>query len=203
MNRQTKEYSKGFTLLEVIVTLMIASLASAIMMQALSLIIDIRFKVANNLISIETRSIRDSIMTSPLESILADYPDGDNIFKGTKTAINGLTLNPLQGTTGAPTSFGMYMEYDPSIQSTKLIYFENDDKPIEIARWQGDIGAFKYRGNSGKWSNSLPLLNNPRDQTPDSIRIESGLEQTVYFVRITGPHDRVGRFKDGPFRASQ
>ena len=193
-------YQKGFTLLEVIVTLMIASLISVILMQSMSTMLNMRYKFKKELMSTERVGIQNSIITSPLLGIFPDFNDGEYRFSGEKKSIRGLTLTPLQGTTGAPTGFGMDIIYDSSSNSSKLIYKEKGFESIEIAQWSGDNGSFEYKGNKGKWSNRWPIQNDLKDQTPRTLKFNSNLTQKSYVIRVTSTADRIIRLKDTPFK---
>ena len=198
-----KTDQNGFTLLEVIVVLMISGLIAVILFQGLSLVLDARLRVASSIDDLDSRELQSSIVTYSMKGLLPDYPDGPDVFYGDQRRMRGLTLYPLQGTPGAPTAFGLSMEYDSVDDDTVLTYFERGYEPLELARWDGDIGAFSYKGRVGDWSQRWPIPGDNIVQTPRTIQMTSGLQDTSYIVRVMGPHDRVGRIQDGPFGAVQ
>tara|TARA_B100000579_G_scaffold429815_1_gene442188 strand:- start:75 stop:695 length:621 start_codon:yes stop_codon:yes gene_type:complete len=192
--------TRGFTLLEVIVTLVIASLISVILMQSMSTMLNMRHKFSKGLIDLEKVSIQKSIITTPISGIFPDYNDGDNRFKGNSSSIRGLTLYPLQGTTGAPTAFGIDIIYDSTLGRSTLIYKEHGFETLEIARWNGNEGSFEYLGINGRWSKRWPLGNDPNTQTPRSVKLSSGAIESSYVIRVVTTSDRSGRLQDSPFR---
>ena len=198
-----KNSQQGFTLLEIIVVVMISGLIAVVLMQGLALVLDARLRVATAIDDLEQKGLEKSILTSALRGVLPDYPDGSDVFFGDKRRIRGLTLNPLQGTEGAPTGFGMFLEFDAVSNTTFLTYFERGYDPLEIARWDGDIGEFSFRGRQGDWSETWPIPGDNIKQAPRTIKMLTGLQETAYVIRVMGPHDRVGRLQDGPFGSAR
>lgn len=203
MTLKALQNQSGFTLLEVIVVLMISGLVAVILMQGLSLTLEARLRVTEAIEDIDQRGIQASILTTPLQGVLPDYPDGPDVFFGDDKRIRGLTLSPLQGTYGAPTGFGMVMEYDSIDDTTILTYYERGYDPVELARWKGNTGNFTYRGRTGDWARAWPPRRDDVVQAPRTIQFSTGLQDTAYVVRVLGPHDRVGRVSDGPFGAAR
>jgi general secretion pathway protein J len=197
-------FTKGFTLLEVIVVLMISSLITVILVQSLSLVLDTRLRVINELTRIEILGIQNSIVTSPLRGLLPDHKTGDYVFLGEERRLKGLTLTPLQGTSGAPTGFSMTLDYDSTKDMTSLTYLEQGYDPIEIARWPGNAGTFSYRGRSGELIKRWPpqsFASTQLDeflQVPRTLRLERGTELNDYVVRVMGPHNRIDASLAGP-----
>ena len=174
-----------------------------ILMQGLALVLDARLRVSFAIDDLDKKSAQSSIITHSLRGVMPDYDDGPDVFFGDKRRMRGLTLSPLQGTHGAPTAFGLMLEYDSFDDATMLRYFERGYEPLEIARWNGDVGEFMYRGREGDWSENWPIPGDDIKQTPRTIQLMSGLQDTSYVIRVMGPHDRVGRIQDGPFGAVQ
>ena len=196
-------YHRGFTLLEVIVVLMISGLISVILMQGLSIVLATRLRVSDALSDLDKKGVQTSILATPLRGLLPDYLDGPDVFFGDNRRLKGLTLSPLQGTEGAPTGFGMLLEFDGMENATTLTYLEHGYDPVELARWHGNVGEFTYLGLKGDWKERWPPPGDEFKQAPRTIRLVTGLQETAFVVRIMGPHDRVGRVQDGPFGAPQ
>lgn len=192
---------RGFTVLEMIVVLMITGLITVILFQGLGLALQSRLRVSDQLTDLDQRALQVSILSTPLKALIPDYPDGSDVFQGQAQRLRGLTMMPLQGTAGAPTGFGMAIDYDPESDETILTYFERGYDAVAIARWPGDKGAFSYRGREGDWATSWPPRDDPQAvQAPRTVRLSTGLYDDLELVlRVMGPHERVGRFQDSPF----
>jgi len=194
---------RGFTLIEVIVVLVIGSLIAAVLMQGLSLVLDTRLRVQNALLNASDLALRKSILTTPLRGVLPDYIDGPDRFIGEQRRMRGLTLSPLQGTVGAPTGFGMVLNYEVGSDQTSLIYFERGFDSVTLAQWPGDTGEFLYRGKSGEWTPGWPVPGDLIERAPRSIRVKTGLFPAEYVVLVMGSIDRVGRIQDSPISSAQ
>ena len=193
----------GFTLIEVLVVLVMTSLISAILIQALSLVLDTRFRVREALANSESTSLQRSILMHPLGGIVPDYDDGPDRFAGEGKRLRGLTLSPLQGTQGAPTGFGLAIQFNTQSGMSELTYLERGFDPVILASLPGDSGNFSYMGRQGEWSPRWPVPSDFIEPAPRTIRVTTGLSPADYFVRVMGPHDRIGRIQDTPLGSVQ
>lgn len=195
--------SAGFTLLEVIVVLVITSLVTTILMQGLSVVLGTKLRFSSVLSGIEERGLQHSIITSPLRGLIPDYDDGNRRFNGDSKRIRGLTLYPLQGISGAPTSFTLSIDYNSSENATEMTYLERGYDALRLVQWPGNTGEFSYRGREGQWVKNWPPAGDDFLQAPRTIRIETGLEQSYLFVHVMGPETRPFRVQDSPLGPTQ
>jgi len=195
--------SAGFTLLEVIVVLVITSLVTTILMQGLSIVLGTKLRFSSVLSGIEERGLQQSIITSPLRGLIPDYDDGDSRFDGDDRRIRGLTLYPLQGISGAPTSFTLSIDYNSAEDATEITYLEQGYDALTLVQWPGGIGEFSYRGREGQWFSNWPPVGDDFLQAPRTIRIQTGLEQSNLFVHVMGPETRPFRAQDSPLGPTQ
>lgn len=195
--------SRGFSLLEVIVVLVITSLITTILMQGLSVVLGTKLRFSTVLSGIEERSLQQSVISSPLQGLVPDYDDGSNKFAGENKRLKGLTLSPLHGLVGAPTIFALAIDYNTAESVSELTYFENGYGPIALAKWPTLIGEFSYRGRDGEWRKTWPPPGDQYLQVPRTIRIETGLEQADLFVQVMGPQRRPYRIQDSLLGPSQ
>lgn len=172
-------------------------------MQGLSLVLDTRLRFAKALTSIEERGLQTNVITTPLKGLLPDYRDGADVFSGQVRQLRGLTLSPLQGITGAPTGFVLSLEYSSLKNMTLLTYSERGHDSVQVAQWPGNEGAFSYRGRSGDWRDQWPPRGDEYIQAPRTIRIETGLDQSILFVQVMGPLQRPMRVQDTPLGSPQ
>lgn len=199
MTKANKASTCGFTLLEVIVVLVVSSLISAILMQGLSLVLETQARVSQNIVDNQAKALEYNIIKTPLEALIPDYLDGENIFSGEEKKISGLTLQPLRGVNISPTAFTLSLEYQTQNNSTILIYEETNFGPIELATWKGKEGKFLYLTDTGNWQNSWKITNSRYNQVPKTIGLSTKVDSIQYIVRVRGPHDRSDRMQDGPF----
>ncbi len=195
-----KKSTRGFTLLEVLVVLVITSLISVVLIQGFSLILGARNSVQNKIVGLEQVVLKQNIFLEPLKGVLPDYPNRPNIFHGESQIVRGLTIRPLQSRVGTPTGFSMTMNYDSGRDETELVYQESGFPPQALGRWKGAQGTFRYRDRTGSWLDTWPP-NPDVPQTPWLIQLDMGIGfPSSLVVSLNGPHQRVQRLEDLPFR---
>src|ERR1700720_196383 len=95
----------GFTLLEVLVTLVLLSMVAAIVFGSLRQVLDARARLRPYLDQSEETTLVASWFRQTVQALIADYDDGKHRFAGTATEISGLTASPLIGPPGTPIPF--------------------------------------------------------------------------------------------------
>lgn len=193
--------SRGFTLLEALVVLVITGLVSVVLVQGFGLLLGARTTVQEKLVAVDQTVIEQSLFMEPLRGIVPDYSERKNLFIGEEKRLRGLTSRSLQARAGAPVPFTLTISHDPQRHLTTLTYQEDNAPPLALGTWEGDTGSFAYRDITGPWHAAWP----PQDslkapQTPWLIRIERGAgfpKNMVAFV--DGTHRRPLRFRDTPF----
>lgn len=193
--------SRGFTLLEALVVLVITALISVVLVQGLGLLLGARTSVQNRLVEIDEAVIEQSLFLEPLRGVVPDYNERPHTFTGDGKRLHGMTTRPLQGRSGTPVPFTLTISFDPSSDLSTLTYQEDNARPLPLGSWRGETGTFSYRNLTGPWLEAWP----PEDdslapQTPWLIRLERGTGFPKNLVAsINGTHQRPLRFRDTPF----
>jgi prepilin-type N-terminal cleavage/methylation domain-containing protein len=189
--------SRGFTLLEVLVVLVIVGLISAVLMQAMGAIMHARTSVAAAVLNLDTVVLQRSIISEPISGIMPEYPNQPSVFRGTSEDLQGLTIRPAGDIAGGPEPFHLTFERRADDDTTALIYVGCNNEKRELARWSGSRGEFSYLGvPGGDWSDQWPVGTMP-SQTPMLVRIETGLPGNETIVAfIDSPHERTLRLSD-------
>jgi prepilin-type N-terminal cleavage/methylation domain-containing protein len=193
--------SRGFTLFEMIVVIVITGLMAAVLLQGLSMVLRTRLSVSSTIADLQTVVVGQNVPVDPLRGILPDYSNNPNQFKGQARTMSGQTLRPLLSPPGAPTPFKMSLDYDGGSNQTVLTYEEPGRAKTELARWPGSDQSFKYRDVSGDWQSSWPPQAST-SQTPWLIWIDTGPTAAPLVAAVSGPHDRVTRLEDSPFASA-
>ncbi len=155
-NRIMQDGARGFTILEILVVLIIASLTSVILMQGLTLILNLRNNYSDVIVDLDQEVVKRNLIRQPLEGLVPDFVDGDTIFSGTSQAIKGLTIQPLLRRPGRPIPFALRLQYDPRDTQNILYYQEDRDEPLVLAQWQGGEARFRYIGDAAGWNAVWP-----------------------------------------------
>jgi general secretion pathway protein J len=148
--------SRGFTLLEVLVVLVVVSLISVVLMQGLSLVLNLRNSFGGLILDMDREVVKRSLMRQPIAGLVPDYDDGLDIFQGRADELRGLTLQPLLRRSGRPTPFSMTLSYDTSNKTNSLVYREIEDEPVVLAEWTGEQARFQFMGLQPGWLNAWP-----------------------------------------------
>ncbi len=141
----------GFTLLEVLITLVLVSMVVAIVFGSLRQVVDVRARLRPYLDQSEETAKVAGWFRQTVGGLLVDYKEGHNHFVGTATKLSGLTVSPLVGPPGTPTAFHWELRYDSGKDLTVLTYKERSSNTLRIASWPGHEGSFGYYGRRREW----------------------------------------------------
>lgn len=198
MTKPQAPNSRGFTLLEAIVVLVITSLVAAVAIQGFGIVLGSRVSMAAAVDRMVPALLARNLVADPLSGIIPDYKERNFVFSGARQRLRGLTIRPLDGVAGAPRPFELRFAALSGGAGTALLYINDQGREIEISRWSGTTGRFYYRDVSGAWLDQWPP---PRDstapQTPWLIRAETGQPDHPNIIAyVAGPHDRQFRIDD-------
>jgi prepilin-type N-terminal cleavage/methylation domain-containing protein len=171
----------GFTLVEVLVTLVLLSMVAAVVFGSLRQVLEARDRLRPYLDRSRETTLVSGWFRQTVQASIADYNQGKHRFVGTASAVSGLTASPLVGPAGTPTPFRWVMRYDPTRDLTALEYEESPKQTLRIAAWAGREGAFAYYAGEQIWQPAWP----PSD--PDQGK---SIPQLPQLVRLSGaPRD--------------
>jgi general secretion pathway protein J len=199
--------SRGFTLLEVLVVMVIVSLISAVLIQGLGLVLNVRDNFGAQLFDLDRTTLARSRVTAPMEGLVADFDDGENMFAGTPDSVSGLTVTPLLRRAGRPTPFALTIEYDAAKRMNTLLYREDKDPPIALHSWEGQKADFRFIGDTTGWAQIWPPASAPPmitsqvimtdirpPQLPELIVLDTqSAREPVFAVAVQARRNRVPR----------
>ncbi|PIE58161.1 MAG: hypothetical protein CSA33_04420 [Desulfobulbus propionicus] len=158
---------KGFTLLEVLVVLVLASLISTILMQGLSQVLQMRMRYLQAIENLGRTSLKMYWIRSVTAALTPGYGTERGVFSGDASSFEGLTFFPLNGSTGTPTLVRIRLAQDKD--TTTLHYSENQDLDWTIGRWQADQAQISYLDQDGIRYAEWPPKNRRVTQLPPAI----------------------------------
>jgi prepilin-type N-terminal cleavage/methylation domain-containing protein len=187
----------GFTLVEVLVTLVLLSMVAAIVFGSLAQVLDARARLRPYLDQSEETALVASWFRQTVQALIADYETGKNRFTASANAFSGLTASPLLGPAGTPTAFTWTLNYDPASNLTFLEYREKPSDTVDIARWSGKDAVFSYYGQDQEWRRVWPPIDLSTSTTamqlPQLVRLgglPSGLFPTIVAAPRAAPIPR-------------
>ena len=172
----------GFTIVEVLVTLVLMSMVAAIVFGSLRQVIEARTRLRPYLDQSEQTTLAAGWFRQTVQGLMADYVNGKHRFTAKPEEFAGLTVSPLAGTPGTPTAFHWSLIYDDTRDVTVLEYNEPGAGPMRVASWAGRQGAFSYYGLDQEW--------HTRWSPPDTLDKSQSVPQLPQLIRLGGvPRD--------------
>jgi prepilin-type N-terminal cleavage/methylation domain-containing protein len=192
-NHRYTSRESGFTLLEVLITLVLLAIVAVTVFGSLKQVFEARSRLRPYLDQSEQTALAGSWFRQSVQTLIPDYQDAKDRFSATGTAFSGLTASPLAGPAGTPTPFRWALRYDPASDLTTLEYGESVKKAMRIATWAGQRGAFTYFGTDQQWHSAWPPDRADQQagsadlpQFPLLIRL-GGIEPEVFPTLIAAP----------------
>lgn len=173
----------GFTLVEVLITLVLLSMVAAVAFGSLRQVLEARGRLRPYLDRSQETTLVASWFRQTVEAMIADYDNGQHHFAGTAIEISGLTTAPLIGPPGTPITFHWALKYDAARDITTLEYQESPSQTMPIVSWTGHAGNFNYYAEDQKWYPIWPPADTDQSKPP---------VQLPQLVRLSGmPRDRI------------
>lgn len=184
--------TRGFTLVEVLVVLVLISMIMGLLMQGLGFVYNLQGRTSQVLQRQQGSYLQQGWLRGVLQAVYPEQTHRSAVFKGNRTQLSGLTMAPLGAANGTPTEFSLRFERQDN--HTRLVYQEAQQPPWVLGVWQGDSGAFRFQSEEGRWSDVWPQpLNRPLqlgeeiDQLPGIINVAmvSANEPVELWVPVT------------------
>jgi prepilin-type N-terminal cleavage/methylation domain-containing protein len=180
----------GFTLVEVLVTLVLFSMVAAVVFGSLGQVLNARARLRPYLDRSEETALVAGWFRQTVQALITDYDTGKNGFAASANTFSGLTASPLLGPAGTPTAFAWALRYDAALDLTFLEYREKPQDTVEIARWSGKDAVFSYYGQDQEWRPVWPPTDLDKStapmQLPQLIRL-GGLPSEVFPTIVAAP----------------
>lgn len=166
----------GFTLMEMLVTLIIAALAVMLMFQALASFNHARQRSAAIESVRDNRTVMADWVGSTIRGIVAIDPSSltnshagepQRGLTGDATGFTALTLSPLEGRAGVPAVIGWRIV--ANARGGALVYSEAGGQPITLP--MGSSLRFSYLDHAGKWHAQWPARQGTYVALPDAIEL--------------------------------
>ena len=178
----------GFTILELIVVLVLASLLVTVVFGAFNVILRTQASVgraSSDLIGMISERER---VINVLRGFFPSYSDEEFQIEGSAVRLQGKTTAPLFGWQGLPTPVYLELFFDPSANQTLLQYEEPPYPSITLLRLAGDEAEFAYYNESlqqtRQWPAALPSQRSEMGQ-PTLIQLTWGVRPEDVIVVYT------------------
>lgn len=142
--------TRGFTLLETLIALVIASITALVLLESLTAIARTTARVDEAAGDALRHEFTTTATEDALAAAIADYLDSEGAFVGEARRLHGVTKRPILAPYGAPRPFAMQIVEDPD--GVRLRYQEQAPSPdeedsapwIDVLRLEGEDIRFLY-----------------------------------------------------------
>ncbi len=186
--RARRRRSAGFTLIEMLVTLVIVAMVAGILAQAMSQLSRIESLLAQGQLQGLAQAVRGEWVRDALASLLPGQPDGDERFVGTPTELQGLSADVPRWPAPGLAMLRLRLHYDVAADATTLQVVGDAAgqgiAPVTpLLTWPGRSGRFRFLDKGGQWQESWPPLGlKAAPALPMAVLLETGLPEMRLLV---------------------
>lgn len=160
--------SRGFSLLEALVTLVIVAMVMALLMQSLVYVLGLRERILRHEAEARTSALQEQWFRESVAAALGDAVDGAQAFAGTDEGFTMLGADALRAGASAVQGWRIVDADD----GRQLEYVEEGDAtPVLADGLEG--GRFEYRDLAGRWHDSWPVEDLPDEHLPRAVRLSA------------------------------
>lgn len=186
---------RGFTLVEMLVTLALVALVTSLLWQALATVAQLEGQLSRTRTLSNDDRLRRTWVVLALTGAMTG-PQGDPIrFTGRPLRVSTYTsMPPWPGSLGPEL---MLLELEGISDGQRLIARRpGTDTPMELWRWAGGDGRFDYLDAAGNWHEVWPPPNVTRAESlPAAVRLR-GPQAGVVLVALTTTQGQMLRQQD-------
>ncbi len=190
--------ARGFTLLETLIALVIASITALVLLQSIMAVARGTSGVDAALARALESEFSHSATADALAGSVADYLDAPGVFAGTAQTLAGATRRPVLAPHGTPAEFAL--ELRSAARGTVLVYSEGG-REIEAMRFEAAEAEFRYayRSTGALYAGEPPAVLEtwPPDAhydrshvyfrpPPELVMVVDGEGRTLWAVAVKG-----------------
>jgi prepilin-type N-terminal cleavage/methylation domain-containing protein len=164
--------TRGFTLVELLVVLVVIGLISTVLLTGFERVLDIRLRLAGFLDGVEAPVLVADWFRASVGGLVADPVAGPGRFAGTARRLSGLSLAPVAAAAGVPTRIAWSVVYNEESGRSELRYRNGAAAEMLIASWPGDSGGLSYCGADLVCRDTWPPDRNAA-QLPRLVRLDA------------------------------
>lgn len=181
---------RGFTLLEMLVTLVLVSLVGAIVSQGLLQIARVERLLEGVQLQGMAASMRGEWVRAALAGLLPFEKSSANRFKGDTRSLDGISTATPQWPAAGLAPLSLRLRFDPREGRTELVQdvgllaatVFSEPGLVVLLSWPGNTGRFRYLDRQNQWQDSWPAAGLVGSAASHSLPLAIALE--------TGDSDR-------------
>lgn len=143
--------SRGFTLLEALVTLVIVSLVATVLMQSLSHVLGLRERVLRNEREARIAALHERWFRDTVAAAVADLPQGEAAFRGDAAGLRFLGTDPLADGRASPVEWRLVRR-----DGDLVLEYVEQGQPWTVLAHGLEGANFRYLDAAGRWQARWP-----------------------------------------------
>lgn len=179
--------ARGFTLVEMLVTLAVMALVSGLLWQALATVAQLEGQLARTRTLANDDLLRRAWVERALAGVMTGADGDPQSFEGQAARLRAYTtMPPWPGSLGPEL---MTLELERTDNGQRLLARRpGAEAALELWRWEGAAGRFDYLDRSGSWRDSWPHMQ-AAGALPAAIRLRGPLSGPVLVpvLAVQGP----------------
>ena len=184
---------RGFTLMEMLVTLVVVGFVIAILAQGLWQTAQIEKRLADVSFREPSAVLRQQWLRELLEGLMPTRANSPETLSGDGSRLQGFSVGVPAYPATVARRFELRLSTRPGGQEHLLEMRAPPEgeasQPLELLRWQGAAGRLRYRSPDGAWHDRWPPAPELAQSLPTLVMLESGHEQVRTLIvapRATG-----------------
>ncbi len=176
--------SRGFTLLEILVVLVIVGLTSTLLYQMSSFFFTIHNRVLIHVDRQHEAMLSREWLSQTVSHMAPDYDQRFGGVTGNSNSLSFLSLSSLDGEQGIAQRVQWIIA--PSVAGSELKYQGRNENVWTVASFKrGAELVFRFRDGSGTWHNQWPPEKAGAPDLPDLILLSNRVGYTLYIPVIS------------------
>lgn len=164
--------ARGFTLMETLVVLVIVSLVSAVLLQALAQVYRLQERFGVQLVRSEVGTLQADWIRQLVQGLQPDLPGGPDRFRGDERGFTALATDPFSRQPGVPRPVALSIDTAPGTGAAR-VRLRMADREISLADWPAPARvSMVYADAKGE----------PHDRWPPPMGSWPALPQSVQLV---------------------
>ena len=190
--------SRGLTLLEMLVVLVLTALVGTLVAQGLGFFLGKYDAVRRHQFQANQAGLQQRWFVSSVQSMVP-LIQSERGFFGESSGFEGTSMQPLGSEPGLPRRIGWQIVLEES--NTHLYYLEKDvDTTKEAINWRVRSEplaswSFEYADANGQWHDRWPVVDSRIARIPRMVRLVNDAGQTLWLVRLNLYPEPVANFR--------
>ncbi len=189
MSTRQRRCSRGFTLLETLVTLVIVSLVAGLLSEGMFQLARLERQLGSGRLTAQLDGLHRLWVQQTIEALQPAAQDQPGRFVGTARSWAGLSSGlPLDERLG-PRLAQMELVFVSETGETELrlrhaLVPNTQGDAVALARWPGDGARWRYLHPAGQWYDSWPPAMDKAPLLPRAIALEQGEGRGLYVLAM-------------------